>query len=358
MKELIDELFEIIKDHMEEISFTSKERIENWITQFDTADREFVMKETIHILKQRYISKKNGKEHVRGMIEYLMEQNGCETVKEFIAQSYFINNQAEGKSQGQLLSFLDEILQKEYDTSLSECNDATAKYIVYLDDILCTGQTIIDGLTHKEHGWFNLNHSSGVSNYDYFKDNNAKLLLGYLSVHKRCSNKLNGRLWFALGKRPISYTTIWREDFVIDNDISIKDSSLNFLWPTADSLTEDNTEGKAQIEQKVIDNEYAKVTEIPLRDKSTPAKESLFTSKENRIRYETIILSKSLDIYNKAPGLNAKARSRPLGYGLYHEMTFGFGTLIFSWRNVPFNTPLVFWYPHNDWTPLFHRNYT
>lgn len=33
---------------------------------------------------------------------------------------------------------------------------------------------------------------------------------------------------------------------------------------------------------------------------------------------------------------------RPLGYGLNTDKSFGYGTLLFSWRNVPFNTPLVF----------------
>jgi hypothetical protein len=44
---------------------------------------------------------------------------------------------------------------------------------------------------------------------------------------------------------------------------------------------------------------------------------------------------------------------RALGYSLPSLKDFGFGALCFTWRNVPNNAPLVFWYSGGGFTPLF-----
>ena len=44
---------------------------------------------------------------------------------------------------------------------------------------------------------------------------------------------------------------------------------------------------------------------------------------------------------------------RALGYSIPSLKNFGFGALCFTWRNVPNNTPLVFWYAGGGFTPLF-----
>ena len=62
-------------------------------------------------------------------------------------------------------------------------------------------------------------------------------------------------------------------------------------------------------------------------------------------------------MYYRSDKMQLDPRPKPLGYGLYTDMSFGFGTFIFTWRNVPFNVPLIFWYPHHDWTPLFVRKF-
>jgi hypothetical protein len=67
------------------------------------------------------------------------------------------------------------------------------------------------------------------------------------------------------------------------------------------------------------------------------------------------MLEKCIEVYNSAE--NDNVRMRPLGYGLKTEMNFGFGALNFSWRNVPFNVPMIFWYKHRGWIPLFERKY-
>lgn len=354
MKQLIHDLHDLIKDHREDEEFMTLERVANWINQFAEDDRQFILEETIYIFKKRYISKENGRKHVKAMVEWLTKNHDCKDVKEFISKSYFIDNQAEGKSQKILLEFLEEILNKDYLTSLDECNKKDPKYVIYLDDILCTGETIIHGLADESNGWFNLRHPDGGTNYDKFRDSKAILVLAYLAVHKYCTSKLRGRLYYALGKRDLgTIQYIWNTEFEIDNTDNLN-SSLNYLFPIESIVDEEIRECKEQIELK-INSKGHNLSKIQFRPTEKPQKEILFSSEENRIRYEKIILKKSIQYYQF---IQDRLRSRPLGYGLNHDISFGFGTMIFTWRNVPFNTPLVFWYSPNDCTPLFDRIFT
>lgn len=357
MKELIDEMFEIIKDHREEERFMTKGRIRLWINEFKLEDREFIMKQTIHILKSRYVSKAMGREHVKMMLDFLKKGTKCESVADFVSQAYFFDLQNEDKSQKHLLNFMEEILVKDYKTSLSKSNQKDPKYFVYLDDILCTGQSVVQDLCKEKSGWFNKPHPEGGSNYDFFKKIKGKLILGFLAVHTKCTNKLQGRMYHELGDKDISYMRVWNTDFVIDNDPTVTNSPLNYLFPSEESLTDVVKEGKAHIEEVVNENGRNKEKEIAWRAKGKPKNETLFTSSEDRVRYETIMLEKCLEIYNKSK-IKERPRPRPLGYGQVTEMGFGFGTLIFTWRNVPFNTPLAFWYPYYGFNPLFERKFT
>lgn len=355
MQGLIDALFNIIKDHREHEDFMTTERVATWISQFDEDDRLFILEETIHILKQRYISKDTGRTHVKNMIEFLKETHKYPSVKELISQSYFINNQAKDKSQSILLEFLEEILINDYETTLNECNERTPKHVIYLDDILCTGDTIIKGLADKNTGWFYLKGIDGESNYDNFKKNNSQLILAYLAVHKRASNKFRGRLYYELEKREIgNIQTVWNKNFVIENDLSENNSAMNFLYPSEDVINEAIDQCKLQIEEK-INTKGKNLNKIKYRQPNEPKDETFFSSVENRSRYEKIILEKCITYYGH---ISDKLRSRPLGYGLNHDVDFGFGTMIFTWRNVPFNAPLIFWYSSNGCTPLFERIFT
>ncbi|TKC12801.1 hypothetical protein FA048_04060 [Pedobacter polaris] len=355
MEILINELYELIKDHREDEGFMTVARVKAWITQFNEDDREFVLIETIHILKKRYLSKEGGRTYVKYMIEYLTEMHKCGSVKEFMADSYFINNQPQGKSQPMLLEFLNEVLKKEYSTSLDECNAKSPKYIIYLDDVLCTGETIVKGLTDQKTGWFNQTNENGRTNYEEYIKNDAHLVFAYLATHTRSSNKLANRLYFTMGKKDIKNVHyVWNTNFVVNNIYDEPNSNLNLLFPIQ-SDSESIKSCKEQIEKKINDRGY-NLNKITFRSLDKPVDEELFSSAENRNRYELIVLEKSIECYNFIP--NDNVRARPLGYGLYDDVSFGFGTMIFTWRNVPFNTPLLFWYPHNGWQPLFKREFT
>ena len=355
MESVVNELYEIIKDHRSDIGFMTTERIYDWIKQFEKEDQELILNETLHIMKQRYISKESGIQYIKGIINYLKQKEPFENVKELISNSYFIDNQSEGKSQKLLLNFLDDVLQKDYNTSLRECNSTNPKYVIYLDDFLCTGETAIKGLADEESGWFNALHNNGGTNFENFKASKSQLVLAYLAAHNKCISKFTTRLYKCLGEKNVgSILYVWNNRFLIDNDGT--GGELNFLYPTADIIDEEILACQKEIEDKIHDRGYKKTENIQYRKPDNPAEEKFFSNSENRNRYELIILKKCIELYNKIPKENKRAR--PLGYGQYTDMSLGFGTLIFSWRNVPFNTPLCFWYNAHGFSPLFLREHT
>lgn len=360
MKELIKEIFEIVKDYRQDEEMMTVDRIEVWINQFNADDRVFFLEELKHILKQRYISKDEAKRIVKEMIEFLAEKFEYEDPKEFLLDSSFINHQPEGKSQKILLSFLNEIIQNEYAISIAECNPDKPKFYIYFDDILCTGDTLVKGLTQntqESKGWFYQTNDTGKTNFELFKENNAKLILAYFAIHKRNIKKALSRIYYGLGKQNIDITYAWEKKYEIENDIDNVDSKLNFLFPKESVRDQMVNDCHDQIEEKIKSEGYHENETIRYREINKPSRELFFSSEENRDRFEKILLDKCIEIYNSSEHLMNDLRPKPLGYGLYTDLTLGFGALIFTWRNVPFNTPLVFWYKSQHWISLFERKF-
>ena len=91
------------------------------------------------------------------------------------------------------------------------------------------------------------------------------------------------------------------------------------------------------------------------RPEELPLEETFFSSKENRNKFEKIILDKGLELLQKVKKENPDPRKRPLGHTVQSHKTLGTGTLFFTWRNISNTCPIVFWWDvsgHN-WIPLF-----
>lgn len=86
------------------------------------------------------------------------------------------------------------------------------------------------------------------------------------------------------------------------------------------------------------------------REDNQPINETFFSSPENRIKYENIILEKGIELIEKIEQPKEITNIRPLGFVYPNYKTFGLGTHFFTWRNIPNNTPLVFWWevPKHD----------
>lgn len=359
MDDKISALFEEIKDYRADSNLMSKEIIENWINQFNDGDREFVLEETTHIMRQRYLSLENAKELLKSRIEYLAENHKFDTPREFLNEIRIIDHQPEGKSQKILLNLLYEICNEHFGFDLSTHFNINAKFYVYLDDVLCTGDTIFKGLARNEEnskGFFYQKHIDGRTNLEIFLENKAKLLLTFFCLHKKNIYKVIKRFEYGLKQRIDIYYS-WNSGLEIDNTLD-DGCRFNYFILSESNKSEIVSECETQIKAKLNTSNYYEEKDFYYRPEDVPDEENLYSNAENRERYEKIISEKCIELYNNSQRLKDNIRARPLGYGLRLENSLGFGTLFFTWRNPPFNSPILFWYGHQGWNPLFRRNYT
>jgi len=357
--QLIKGIYEIIKDYREDEGLMSMERIEKWINQFNNSDHIFLLKELKLIFQKRYISENKAKSLIKIKFEGLAKKLQYKDVKNFLLQSRFIDHQPEGKSQKVLLKFVDDFISKEYSIRIEDCNSPNPKYYIYLDDVLCTGDTIVKGLTKNvgSKGWFLKLTENGKSNLEIFKANKAKFIFAFFCIHKFNADDVLTKIHNITNIDADNFIFEANNDYIIDNNIQNKDSKLNFIFPKENIRDKLIDDCKIQIEGKIRSSFPIENKTILYRSEGKPIMETFFSSEANRQRFEKIILSKSIEIYNRSEHLKNNLRSRPLGYGLNNDTNFGFGALIFTWRNVPFNVPIVFWYSNNNWMSLFERKF-
>ncbi|VVB87774.1 Uncharacterised protein [uncultured archaeon] len=330
----------------------SVNHIDRWIKQFPEADRIFILTELKSILAQRYFSKPKIIQGLEIIIRKVSIILGFATPADFLKVTSFIDHQPEGKSQKEFLALLKVISLTKFGLDISNHNPVNPRYFIYLDDLLCTGDTLFKGLVQntcggKNNGWL----YQGINNQthlDYLLANNAKILILYFVIHKHNYNNFNFRLKSQLGQDISRYYDAYAFKW-IENDFKNMDSKLDYLFPTKDNQP-----------KNILD--YSKSLNITndlgvYRISTRPTTETFFSSIENRVRFENIMLQQGMKLYEQA-GDSRNVRMRPLGYGLASHKNLGFGTLCFTSRNVPFNTPLVFWYQkYHIWLPLFERKF-
>jgi len=347
LEKLCSDILIIINDYRSEDGIKlNKDKIKNWVNQFDQNDKIFILQELFHILDERYITKKQAENFLIGIVKKLCEDFKYEDERSLLKDCYFIDHQPEGKSQKELLKLFDKLITREFDISISECGKSNQKYFIYLDDFLCTGDTLFKGLAKPVTGWL-YKIFNGQTLLKKLMDGESKLVFTYFVIHDLNYHKFIYRLRANI-KEDISSRITCYSYLEIKNNYKDLGSKLDFLFPIRNGQS-----------KRVIDffNELNVSSDSGVfRDSDYPKDETFFSSKENRIRLENILLNKGLELYDLA-GSGRSPRMRPLGYGLTSHKNFGFGTLCFSWRNVPFNVPMVFWYSHHNWIPLFDRKF-
>lgn len=349
MKKLISEIHEILQDYQQGSDYeVTPERIEKWINQFDEDDRKFILKELAPILKERYISKADIKVFLKAVIVKLQANYKYKTPKAFLQDTVFLDLQDKGKSQGAMLELLDEILQAEFGIKLEDCGSAKQKYHIYLDDILCTGNTFFNDI--KE--WAG---SGEGSNEERVRKGQIELIACFAFIHSSNHYKVRSRFKREVSAGFANRYDMWRHTEIDNNQTPT--SSYGTLMPVAEDQSEEVTEYQekiiAEVDKYTAKGKYT-AKESFYRDDKRPKEEILFSSAKNRIRFENILLAKGIEILSKAN--SQKSNIRALGYELPSHKTFGFGTICFTWRNVPNNTPLVFWYAGGGFFPLFEKN--
>lgn len=138
----------------------------------------------------------------------------------------------------------------------------------------------------------------------------------------------------------------WFYDYEIQNHAKFYNQNLNVAKPIKRT--------NKRINEYLESLDASKYEDYAYRSENTPKFERFFTSSESRIKFENIITEKGIDIINMIKG-PVNGNIRPLGIINPSYKIFGLGTHFFTWRNIPNNTPLIYWWEvrGHDWKPLF-----
>jgi len=352
MEDIIASIAETLSDYREHenndtVRITT-EVVRTWIDQFDEGLRLTILAEIDEIFKNRYCPKEGGREFLKALLEVLARDYKAKSIKDFLNNVQFLSLQRPEKSQTAMLAFLNEILNNEYGMSLDDCGSESRKYSVYIDDVLCSGLTLISNLQE----WATAEFAAGKTNKTAVEEGATKLIVCYIFIHEKNYHKKIVETRYKISKSFSDKIKVYRMTEV-ENVVS-EGKKLDFVIPVDAEQPEEVAEYRAEIIE-VVDVHTAQYNAISpeefFRPVNLPKNESLFTSSENRKTVEDAFLLKGIEILSKSNVNNKNMRA--LGYSLPSVKNFGFGALCFTWRNVPNNTPLVFWYAGGGFTPLF-----
>jgi hypothetical protein len=327
----------------------SPDKIRLWINQFEEGLRIPILTELDNIFKKRYCSKKDIKSFLEAIVEKLSEDFKFSTPQELIRNSDFLNLQPVGKSQRIMLRLFDELIQEKYGLSLDDCGTISKRYSIYIDDILCTGLTMVSDI--KE--WSEQNFSANKTNGQAVADNSTTLVFAYVFIHEKNYQKKVAEMRHKISNDVYSKHKMYSL-IEIENGVS-QSSKIDLIFPLEEGQTDRVKEYQAEITNRVDQRANEKGWKTGpnefYRPVNLPTNEGFFTTVENRKIVENAFLQKGIQILNNANSQIPNMRA--LGYSLPSLKDFGFGALCFTWRNVPNNAPLVFWYSGGGFTPLF-----
>lgn len=345
MEKIINDIVEIVKTYREDDFFVNldNKHIRTWVNQFEEKDREFLLRELLHLLPKTFLTKDKTIKILGKVFEKLAKDFKYKTVEELLEHTCFLHCQPAHKSQSILLDFLDGLLVDKYGRSINDCGNKEIKYWLYIDDVLASGGTFRRDLIKviEEEG------------KDDFAKSKISIICIHFILHEWGLNNSRYALEQSLGYKLNNRLKFYRLG-MIDNNPRIHDywnpsPKFNLAYPL------EIEEGKQflQFIEDAFERDYdMKNEKFAFRNPSFPEKEEFFSSPENRNRYEHILLLKGIEIINKIESLNAKSL-RPLGMTPPSYKTLGTGTHFFTWRNISNTCPIVFWWEANDWYPLF-----
>jgi hypothetical protein len=314
---------EIVKDYREgEIAPVDDDHVRTWIEQFPELVQVPILAELSHVFKTTYFPRTRVEQFLAELLKTpkLAGEDPCA----FWRQTNFLEIQAGGNSQHEMLAMFGSILKDGCGISLADCGSEAGAF-VYLDDAIFTGNRCKRDL------------SEWVTNTAPQK---THVHIVTIATHR-------GGQWYADGgirkaatavKKSVEITW-WSALWVEDRKNYLAQS--NVLRPT--HLPDDaDTVAYAQT---LTDAGYA-----PVFRKTATVKDHVFSSQDARELLEQEFLKAGVHVKNIAPFLPENCR--PLGYSVLKIL--GFGSMIVTFRNCPNNCPLVLW-AGDPWYPLFPR---
>lgn len=338
--DIVEKIYEVIKDYRCEDGYQmTKEHIKEWGLQFGD-DAEFVLEEFAHIVHQVYLSKDGAYKFLNALLDFLCSTYKARVLQSVLADTCFMDMQPQGKSQGILLQMLNELVLSKTGQDLSYYADCPKKHYVYLDDVLASGKTVADDLIE----WLNVG-----SNAEDVK--NKKIDVKVITI---CRHDLGYSLqWFRITKNTDNFDAMKLIPahccYRIENNATEYESALNIAMPIKTNLSE------RALQYFNCLNADEKYEKYGFRKEGYPRKESFFSNPENRNRFEQIIVNKGIELIQSTA--NPGPYVRPLGLVNPKYKTLGMGTHFFTWRNIPNNSPLVYWWEvqGTNWISLFPK---
>ncbi|MNU16907.1 hypothetical protein D3C71_50810 [compost metagenome] len=341
ISQLASNIYDVVKDYRNHDDiYITPDHILSWAAQFEE-HQELVLTELNKIIPETYVSKEKAKsyidEHFNGYLKLYRYQN----VTNFLIDTEFINVQQSHKSQPAILALLEEILNEKYSESYLKYADYPKKNYIYFDDILASGSTIgrdmIKFLEQKD--------DKGKDFVQKIIDNEIRFSISIFCCHTWGYAFQDFRIKKTFNEK-VSKKINWFWNYEIQNHGMFNNQKLNVAKPVKGNNTKINGYLEGLAATKYESYAYRKNTD--------PATETFFTSPQNRIQFENILIEKGIDIIGMIKG-DIKPNLRPLGLINPQYKIFGLGTHFFTWRNIPNNSPLVYWWEvdgHN-WQPLF-----
>ena len=235
--------------------------------------------------------------------------------------------QGNGKSQKHLVQHYQKVFSEHPKITYSQDR------VIYLDDFIFSGGRIYQDLT----------------NWIPRQEKSHKIYVGVIGCHSstwQTKKKLKNKIFDNNQKNNLNSSLIFLDCTELENKLSKRNES-DVLWPM----------------QKIFQTEEYKKYEVPnfkYRDGFIETPYNLFKNNDERVRFENICLKYGFKIIERCKATNST--TKPLGN--CHFDGYGFGGLIFNYRNCPNNTPLIFWWGsgdinklhlYNQWHPLMPR---
>lgn len=340
--QLATNIYEVIKDYrnQDEIFITVNDIIE-WADQFEE-NSVLILTELEKIIHETYISKKKAKQLLEDRLKWYLNFYKYTDITYFLIDTEFLNLQESYKSQPAILELIEEVLNEKYNVSYKDFCDFPKINYIYFDDVLASGSTIgrdVDAFLNDQCIATNKKFSERLEHGE------IKLSISLFCLHIWGGEFLKHRISKSFNDKVMKRIT-WFYDYGIQNHAKFYNQSLNVAKPIKGT--------NKRINEYLESLDANKYEDYAYRSENTPKFERFFTSSESRIKFENIITEKGIAIINMIKG-PINGNIRPLGIINPSYKIFGLGTHFFTWRNIPNNTPLIYWWEvrGHDWKPLF-----
>lgn len=340
-QQLADAIYEIVKDYRNHDDFhITPKYILDWANQFGN-DSTLVLTELNKIIPEVYVSRQKAKDYIKQHLEAYLSRYTYTNMASFLMDTEFISVQATYKSQPAILELLEEVLAQEYGETYLSYSTFPKKNFIYFDDVLASGSTIGRDTVQ----FLNLTDANGKAFSDKLLDNEIRLIISVFCIHTWGFEFQKYRIEKTFSDK-VRNKIAWSWNYEVQNHAKFNNQKLNIAKPIKGN--------NVRINGYLENLSAPKHEDYAYRNTNAPTFESFFTSPDNRNKFETILVEKGLDIIEMIQG-EVKTNIRPLGLINPEYKIFGLGTHFFTWRNIPNNSPLVYWWEvqGHDWVPLF-----